>query len=57
MHLGDELGKDLEACDLIGNNYLHYIEVAIHKRRGVDLKVNEPCCENDRVVDSRNLIG
>ena len=34
-----------------------YIKVAIHKRRGVEVKVNEPCCENDRVVDSRNLIG
>ena len=34
-----------------------FIKVVLHKRRGVEVKVNEPCCENDRVVDSRNLIG
>ena len=34
-----------------------YITVVVHKRRRVEVKVDEPCCENDRVVDSRNLIG
>ena len=60
MHLGDELGKDLEVVNtkhVIWLAITFYIKVVIHKRRGVEVKVNEPCCENDRVVDSRNLIG